>query len=387
MPDNRVKFTDRWVRSVPLSDARQTYLDAELRGLILIVTRTAKLFYYRRKVGGVSQRHPLGQFPSRSVEEARAAARAMAVKIDVGDDPISARRALHAEPTFEELFSLFLEKKRNRAGKPLSPATTRVHRQVVESHLKPLCKLKVSALTPDKIKAVVTAIKAPGPHNRAKTIISATLEWAAAEGLVGAVDRPTRMVRDRLIKSRERFLQPQEVGPLMDAIEASPLRDFFMMALFTGARRSNLQAMRWRDLNLEESTWTIPETKNGDRLQVPLVPEAVEILTRRKAERVANETWVFPGTGWTGHLVEPKTAWRTVLKRAGIQDFRIHDIRRTLGSWQARAGASLPIIGKSLGHRSPQATVVYSRLDLTPVRASVENAVSDLLAARKRRAE
>jgi hypothetical protein len=64
-----------------------------------------------------------------------------------------------------------------------------------------------------------------------------------------------------------------------------------------------------------------------------------------------------------------------------LQDLRIHDLRRTLGSWQAAGGTSLAIIGKSLGHRTAQATAVYARLDLEPVKASVNAAVAAMAAA------
>ena len=66
---------------------------------------------------------------------------------------------------------------------------------------------------------------------------------------------------------------------------------------------------------------------------------------------------------------------------ARLEDVRIHDLRRTLGSWQARTGASLVIIGKSLGHKSYQATAVYARLDTDPVRQAMETATSAILEA------
>ena len=66
---------------------------------------------------------------------------------------------------------------------------------------------------------------------------------------------------------------------------------------------------------------------------------------------------------------------------ARLDDIRIHDLRRTMGSWQARTGASLAIIGKSLGHKSQQATAVYARLDLDPVRAAMETATAAMLEA------
>ena len=59
----------------------------------------------------------------------------------------------------------------------------------------------------------------------------------------------------------------------------------------------------------------------------------------------------------------------------------LHDLRRTLGSWQAKTGASLAIIGKSLNHKSMQATAIYARLDLDPVRESVERATAAMLTA------
>jgi integrase len=74
-------------------------------------------------------------------------------------------------------------------------------------------------------------------------------------------------------------------------------------------------------------------------------------------------------------------ATATLLKTAGIENLRIHDLRRTLGSWQARTGASLPIIGKSLNHKTHQATAIYARLDLDPVRQSVNTATAAMMEA------
>lgn len=151
------------------------------------------------------------------------------------------------------------------------------------------------------------------------------------------------------------------------------------MALLTGVRRSNLLAMKWEEVNLERAEWRIPDTKNHTPQVITLVPEAIAILRRRK-QNAAN-IYVFPSNSTIGHLVEPKKAWQRILKNAGIADLPIHDLRRTLGSWQARTGASLTIIGKSLNHKSSQTTAIYARLDLDPVRASVEKATNAMLMA------
>ncbi len=80
-------------------------------------------------------------------------------------------------------------------------------------------------------------------------------------------------------------------------------------------------------------------------------------------------------------MTEPKNGWKHILEQAGLDDLCIHDLRRTLGSWQAKTGASLAIIGKSLNHKSTQTTAIHARLDLDPVRQSVNTATSAMLKA------
>ena len=89
----------------------------------------------------------------------------------------------------------------------------------------------------------------------------------------------------------------------------------------------------------------------------------------------------FPVRAGPGHLAEPKKGWQRILARAAIADLRIHDLRRTLGSWQAKQGASLAIIGKSLSHKNQNTTAIYARLDLDPVRDSVNTATTAMMAA------
>ena len=140
--------------------------------------------------------------------------------------------------------------------------------------------------------------------------------------------------------------------------------------------------MAWADLHLDAAAWRIPETKSGEPVQVHLPAKAVEILRRRHAE-ADGCPWVFPGgkKNRASHLTSPKLAWKRVTTAAGLDGLRLHDLRRTLGSWQAIAGSSLGIIGASLGHKSQQSTAVYARLTHAPVVASVDAATSAILAA------
>ncbi|MCP4473321.1 MAG: tyrosine-type recombinase/integrase [Gammaproteobacteria bacterium] len=98
-----------------------------------------------------------------------------------------------------------------------------------------------------------------------------------------------------------------------------PIRDYFFISLFVGARRSNILAMRWDEINLTTKVWRIPDTKSGEAVSVPLSEAAMGILLKRHEE--SNSPYVFSSkTSATGHLVEPKKGWARVLKRANIKN-------------------------------------------------------------------
>jgi len=92
----------------------------------------------------------------------------------------------------------------------------------------------------------------------------------------------------------------------------------------------------------------------------------------------------FAGSGATGHYTTPRHAWETLLKRAKLEDLRIHDLRRSMGSWMIIGGTSLPIVGKALGHKTTQPTSIYARLNLDPVRAAMDQAVEAMTRNRKK---
>lgn len=180
---------------------------------------------------------------------------------------------------------------------------------------------------------------------------------------------------------RDRFIQADELPRFFTALALDTSEDFkhfVLLSLLTGARRTNVLAMRWEDVDLKAATWRIAQTKNDEPRVVALVPKAVEVLHTRKPQDAG---YVFPAPSKTGYMTPPKKRWRALLKRAQLSDLRVHDLRRSLGSWQAINGASLATIGKSLGHKSADATMIYARLSLDPVRASLNAATTAMLEA------
>jgi integrase len=140
--------------------------------------------------------------------------------------------------------------------------------------------------------------------------------------------------------------------------------------------------MRWEDIDLGAAIWTIPAhvAKNKTATPIPLTTPAVKLLQER-LDHSAGEPWVFPSPVGSRHLVGLTKAWMRVLRRAGIQDLRIHDLRRSVGTAMARAGASPHIIATGLGHRSIASARTYVRLAGEDARQALNDAVAALTAS------
>ncbi len=386
MTENRFNFTKAKLERISPPERAEassggkyeTYYDTGEKGLVLLVSNGgAKTFYLYMRINGQPKRVKLGAFPSLSIENARKEARTNKGLVAQGKDPHAEKQRKRTEGSLSKFFhEQYLElhaRKHNR--------TWEQDRSNFERLLSPLHNKSLSDITRNDIQAIHSAIgKKNGEYiaNRILALLHSIFNKAVEWGWQGT--NPVYGVKKFKERSRERFLQPEELPRFFEALEAEPNRDmcdYFMMLLLTGARRRNVGAMRWKDISLELACWTIPETKNGESYTVNLPQDAVNLLKNR--EHTKETGWVFPSaTSKSGHLEEPKSAWKRLLKRAGIEDLRIHDLRRTLGSYQAISGASGFIIGKSLGHKSSAATEIYARLNSDPVRESVEKALSSM---------
>ncbi len=193
-------------------------------------------------------------------------------------------------------------------------------------------------------------------------------EWVEYNPVTGT-DRPK-------IASRDRYLRPDEIAKFFDAVDQlqrETSRDFIRLAVYTGARRGNLCEMEWQELDLNRGVWAIPKEKfKGKRVYtVPLIPQALEILRRRKQDALSDVPWVFPGGGKTGHIIDPKEAMKRVKKLSGIEDLRFHDLRRILGAWQNNGGTPTRLIQGTMGHANIATTATsYSPNEVEPIRRS-----------------
>jgi integrase len=81
------------------------------------------------------------------------------------------------------------------------------------------------------------------------------------------------------------------------------------------------------------------------------------------------------------HVLEFRKPWGKLLERAGIGNLRLHDVRRTLGSWLSKSGAALPVIKAALGHADIATTAIYTRTEDAGVRKALEVAAQRMLEA------
>ncbi len=381
MTTNKINFTKRTIAALPpATHDRDTYYDLKTKGLLLRVTNTGtKTFSFRRKLNGRAVRVTLDKFPTMTVEQAQK--RATQLNADIVNDinPAELKAVKRMEMTFSELLVEYLE----RHAK-LHKKTWEEDANMYCRHLKSWGNHRLSEIQRTDVQKLHSKIGSESPYaaNRVLALLQTMFNRANDWGYCPT--NPAKSVKKFKEKSRERFLGADELPRFFAALADEPnatARDYFLISLLTGARRSNSLEMQWSQINFETATWHIPITKNGTSQSVPLVKAAIDILILRNALDDKDTIWVFPGSGRTGHLVEPKKAWLRILERASIKDVRIHDLRRSLGSWQASTGANLSVIGKSLNHKNISTTAIYARLNLDPVREAMTTATDAMLKA------
>lgn len=361
----------------------------------------ARTFYVVKRDGPNMVWVKLGTFPEMTPEQAEKAAERILGDFAKGMNPAKSKREerqkLSLGEAFQSYFDLHIIPKGIKTADEIKAMWERClgvmpdepakkHGRKRSKHLAGVdwSGRKIDAIDNAAVRTLHTSIGKTHPTmaNRVVELLSSIYNRAIEFGYRGT--NPTTGIKPFKETKRKRFMGEQdnaELARFFEALKADTSLDFKhfnLLSLLTGARRTNVLAMRWQDINLEAARWDIPDTKNDEPQLLALVPEAVAILRERNPQ---DKGFVFPARSKSGHITPPKKRWKALLKRAEITNLRIHDLRRSLGSWQAISGTSLAIIGKSLGHKSASATLIYARLNLAPVRESVNTATSAMLKA------
>jgi integrase len=167
---------------------------------------------------------------------------------------------------------------------------------------------------------------------------------------------------------RTRFLNLDEIDRLLAACEPAPyLKAFATVALNTGMRRNEILSLTRKGIDWQNRTAALTETKNGEARQVYLNDAAFEAL-KGLPPRIDGR--LFPL-----HANQVSVAFMRAVRRAGIEDFRLHDCRHTFASYQAMAGIQARGLQTLLGHKDSRMTVRYSHLSDAYLKAAVNGVV------------
>lgn len=374
----------------PNPNKRIVIHDTSTKGLCVRVEPSGrKTFCWFRKVNGRPEFKYIGAFPDLSIENARGKASEINASFSTwkaneyqGDNPFERRRR---DLTFDNVLEDYIERHLRATAKNPDRACAGARWQFTKYVNKWRNRMIGAIRKKDVLDLHKDLAKENGTFtaNRTVQLLRALYNWAI-DHMEWKGENAAARIKLFFERKRDRFLRGEEIARLFTALREEPsqdLQDFVIMSLFTGARSGDVLSSRWENISFDPPVWKIPNPKNREPYDVALVTEVVEILKARKQSAKKGVSWVFPGRGRTGHVTGFKRSWKELLKRAALTDMRIHDMRRTLGSWQAAAGVSLQIIGKSLGHRSTAATEIYARMNLDPVRDAVQSATRAMIAA------
>lgn len=368
---------------------RQVRWDDELSGFGIRVYPTGKkAFVLSYRISGRKRLMSIGSYGQYTVDKARKAARKALVAVDDGHDPLEARQRDAQGESVKDLCKAYIE----RHAKPHKRSWEKDQSRI-DRHILPLWgSRKVKSVTGEDVGALHRRI-GKGAHNTSKTgraapyeanrtlaLISKMYELAHQWKFVSKdIENPARGIKPFKETKRDRWVNAEELPRLARAIDTEHnvyVRMALWLYLLTGMRKGELLRARWEDIDWDRQELRLDSTKTCTHY-VPLTAPAIAIL--RDLPRLENNPYILPGHIQGRPLVNINKPWTRIRKTAGVEDVRLHDLRRTVGSWLAQSGNSLHLIGRVLNHSNQSTTAVYARFGQDHVRQALEEHAARLM--------
>ena len=390
--------------------------DTDLKGFQARRNRSNISYAYEFRAGsGRSapvRRVTIGRVGNLTPDEARQIAKGLASDVAKGNDPAATKGRSKEVPVFRVFAVRYLDEMAAVATSHpeqawLRPGTIRNYRSLLNQHLEPaLGNRRLDKIGRDEVARLhkVVGARMPSTANRCLELIGSLYRAAAEGGLVAEGTNPAKGLKAYKEVRRERYLSPMELTRLGEAIRAAETEGIpyemptvkpgkkakhvpksrqpyridpftaaaFRLLIFSGARLREILHAKWTDLDLNRVLLTIYGKTGRRHIVLPAAAVAVIEGLDRVGEYVIS----------SAHPQKPKAdlarPWKSIRQRAGLTGLRIHDLRHSFASVAVSGGASLPMIGKLLGHSQPQTTARYAHLSDDPLRAAAEKAAHQI---------
>lgn len=360
----KVDLTKAFVSSVDLPDGcgKLEFFDKSIRGWYLEVRGLVRKTYYikyrdsNKKIKCLR----LGKAHLHDYEEIRAKALEISKKISLGD--FSFERVQIRISLEDFVVKYFLPYIKNQKKSWQTDWSYLRNHILPEFGPLPLIEIKKISLIQFHIKKRNAGL-APATADHLIMIIRHIFNVAIKWEVIQEITNPVRSF-DFFNENnkRQKFIQADEIESLLNSLSQSRnplLLPIIKVLILTGLRKSELLNARWTDLDYQNKIWTIPFSKSGKPRYVPLTDPVLEILD--SIDKKFDLIFANPKTGKKYESIF--YSWNQARKRAGLSDFRIHDLRHSYASFLVNSGRSLYEVQKLLGHSSIAMTQRYAHLD------------------------
>jgi len=182
-------------------------------------------------------------------------------------------------------------------------------------------------------------------------------------GTPGVSNNPAAELKTDPDVCRERFLTAEETQRLLEALDTDQNQTAarsIKLLLLTGARRNEITGAKWEYIDWQNKTLLVPCSKSGRPRFIQLNSAALELL--RSLPREAGNGFIFPSPVTGRPSASLHFPWTRIRKRAGLTEFRLHDLRHSFASFLVNKGVSIYIVQGLLGHANVRATQRYAHL-------------------------
>ncbi len=382
------KLNKTFVDGLPYPEKGQVfYWDADLQGFGIYAGKSSKTWFVEKRISNKTKRVALGKYPALTAEQARSDAMKQINKMAVGIDPVKEKREKKIKAvTLGEVFTAFLDVRQ------LKPKTVRDYTGVMNNIYPDWQKLPITDITRDAVERrhkKVGEERGEAYANLGGRTLRSVLNYASAKyetgkGLSILPENPVKRISQTRswykVERRTGHLKPHQLQAWFDAvlsIDNPTIRDYLIFVLLTGCRKDESAKLQWPDIDLTDNSYILRDPKNGRPVQLPLSDYLAAMLTTRKAN--SNSTFVFPGEGVRGYLVEPKRQLAKIIEKIDMP-FGIHDLRRTFVTIAESLDISSFAVKALVNHKSgDDVTSGYIQLNVERLRKPMQTITDFIL--------